>query len=154
MLDLPLDFSTGPTGLFIGSFLASTLLPGGSETMLLWELRQHPEQAILLWGVATLGNTLGGLSSWLIGWWLARRFPGRGLKDERQRQALQRVTRYGSPILLLSWLPVIGDPLCLAAGWSGVRWVPAVLFIGLGKALRYGILGGVLGGAMDSLSLG
>jgi membrane protein YqaA with SNARE-associated domain len=150
MLDLPLNFSKGPAGLFIGSFLASTLLPGGSEGMLLWELQQHPKQAPLLWGLATLGNTLGGLSSWLIGWWLARRFPGCGLKDKRQRQALQRVSRYGSPILLLSWLPVIGDPLCLAAGWSGVRLVPAVLFIGLGKALRYA----VLVGAMDSLSLG
>ena len=88
---------------------------------LLLEQQQHPDQAILLWNVATLGNTLGGLSSWLIGWWLGRRYPGRGLSDERQKLALKRVSRYGSPILLLSWLPLIGDPLCLAAGWSGVR---------------------------------
>ncbi|MCG8092638.1 MAG: hypothetical protein JAZ17_03250 [Candidatus Thiodiazotropha endolucinida] len=60
---------------------------------------------------------------------------------------MQRVKRYGTPILLFSWLPVIGDPLCLAAGWSGVRLLPATLLIGLGKALRYG----VLVGAMDSL---
>jgi membrane protein YqaA with SNARE-associated domain len=132
--------SGGPVGLFISSFLASTLLPGGSEAMLLWELQQHPEQTALLWSVATLGNTLGGLSSWLIGWWLMHHFPGRGLRDEKQQQALQRVTRYGSPVLLLAWMPVIGDPLCLAAGWSGVRVMPAVLFIGLGKALRYGAL--------------
>jgi membrane protein YqaA with SNARE-associated domain len=145
MLDLSpyLDFSGGPAGLFIGSFLASTLLPGGSEAMLLWELELRPEQATLLWSVATLGNTLGGLSSWLIGWWLARRFPNRGLSDTRQRQALQRLSRYGSPALLLSWLPIIGDPLCLAAGWSGVRAIPAILFIGLGKALRYAALVGV-----------
>ncbi|MCG8091016.1 MAG: DedA family protein, partial [Candidatus Thiodiazotropha endolucinida] len=63
-----------------------------------------------------MGNTLGGLSSWLIGWWLAKRFPQKGLKDQRQRQALERIGRYGSPALLLSWLPVVGDPLCLAAG--------------------------------------
>lgn len=137
-----LDFSGGPGGLFIGSFLASTLLPGGSEAMLLWALQLRPEQAAMLWGVATLGNTLGGLSSWLIGWWLARRFPGRGLSEARQRKALRRLSRYGSPVLLLSWLPVIGDPLCLAAGWGGVRPIPAILFIGLGKALRYAALVG------------
>ncbi|MEJ2454817.1 MAG: DedA family protein [Candidatus Thiodiazotropha sp.] len=144
MLDLSslLNLSGGPLGLFIGSFLASTLLPGGSEAMLLWELQQTPESVILLWGVATLGNTLGGLSSWLIGWWLARRFPNKGLQEERQRKALERVARYGSPVLLLSWLPVIGDPLCLAAGWSGVRLLPATFYIGLGKALRYAVLVG------------
>jgi membrane protein YqaA with SNARE-associated domain len=147
MLDISslLNLSGGPVGLFIGSFLASTLLPGGSEAMLLWELRQAPEQIYLLWGVASLGNTLGGLSSWLIGWWLARHFPQRGLRDARQQRALQRMARYGSPILLLSWLPVIGDPLCLAAGWSGVRFIPAALLIGIGKALRYGILVGAFG---------
>ncbi|MCU7934467.1 MAG: DedA family protein [Candidatus Thiodiazotropha sp. (ex Dulcina madagascariensis)] len=147
MLDLPsiLNLSGGSVGLFIGSFLASTLLPGGSEAMLLWELQQTPEQQWLLWSVATLGNTLGGLSSWLIGWWLARRFPGRGLRDERQRRAVSRVGRYGSPALLFSWLPVIGDPLCLAAGWSGVGLLPATLFIGIGKGLRYVLLIGASG---------
>ena len=144
MLAIPslLTLSGGPTGLFIGSFLASTLLPGGSEAMLLWELNQTPERTTLLWGVATLGNTLGGLSSWLIGWWLGRRFPHHGLQEERQRQALERVARYGSPVLLLSWLPVIGDPLCLAAGWGGVRLLHATFYIALGKALRYAVLVG------------
>jgi membrane protein YqaA with SNARE-associated domain len=142
MLDIPssLALSGGPAGLFVGSFLASTLLPGGSEALLLWEIQQQPEQMTLLWGVATLGNTLGGISSWLIGWWLARRFPDRGLNDDSKRKALQRISRYGAPILLLSWLPVIGDPLCLAAGWSRVRLFPATLFIGAGKAIRYGVV--------------
>ena len=135
-----LTLSGGPLGLFVGSFLASTLLPGGSEALLAWELQQNPDAATLLWTVATLGNTLGGLSSWLIGWWLARRFPARDLDDQRQRRAVQRVARYGSPVLLLSWLPVIGDPLCLAAGWSGVRLLPATLFILTGKAVRYAAL--------------
>lgn len=141
-----LNLSGGPLGLFLGSFLAATLLPGGSEALLVWELRQSPDEALLLWTVATLGNTLGGLSSWLIGWWLGRRFPGRGLRHERQRQALQRVARYGSPALLLSWLPIIGDPLCLAAGWSGMKLLPAALFILAGKAVRYGILVGAVAG--------
>ena len=144
MLDIPslLNLSGGPSGLFIGSFLAATLLPGGSEAMLLWELNQTPERATLLWGVATLGNTLGGLSSWLIGRWLGRRYPHRGLQKEAQRRALERIVRYGSPALPLSSLPVIGDPLCLAAGWGGVRLLPATVYIGLGKALRYALLAG------------
>jgi membrane protein YqaA with SNARE-associated domain len=107
---------------------------------LLWNLQQSAHSPYLLWISATLGNTLGGLSSWLIGWWLGNRFPGRGLKDQRQQQALQRIGRYGSPLLLLSWLPVVGDPLCLAAGWAGIRFSLATLFIGAGKGLRYAAL--------------
>lgn len=135
----------GPVALFVGSFLASTLLPGGSEAMLLYAVHQSPGEQGMLWSVATLGNTLGGLSSWLIGWWLARRFPGRGLQKEAHLRALDRIAKHGSPLLLFSWLPVIGDPLCLAAGWSGVRFLPALLFIGIGKALRYAVLLGVFG---------
>jgi membrane protein YqaA with SNARE-associated domain len=126
--------------LFTSSFLASTLLPGGSEALLIWYLQQETYPLQTLWLTATLGNTLGGLSSWLIGWWLAKRFPTRGLGDQRQQQALQRISRYGSPILLLSWLPVVGDPLCLAAGWVGVRLSLAALFIGVGKGIRYAVV--------------
>lgn len=126
--------------LFGNCFLSSTLLPGGSEAGLLLAAYQQLAPAPLLWAVATLGNTLGGLSNWLIGWWLSRRFPNRRLDDRQQRRALQAVRRYGSPLLLLSWLPVIGDPLCLAAGWAGVRAVPAAGFITLGKGLRYAVL--------------
>jgi len=126
--------------LFGSSFLASTLLPGGSEASLLYAAYQELAPAPLLWATATLGNTLGGLSNWLIGWWLRRRFPERKLAHHRQRKALHAVGHYGSPLLLLSWLPVIGDPMCLAAGWAGVRLVPASLFIGLGKGLRYALL--------------
>jgi len=134
-----------PTALFFGSFLASTLLPGGSEAMLLYALHQQPDSQDLFWLLATLGNTLGGLSSWLLGWWLARRFPHSSLKKPQQRRALERISRHGGPILLLSWIPVIGDPLCLAAGWSGVRLLPAGLYIGTGKALRYALLVGMFG---------
>ena len=137
---------TGPLTLFIGSFLASTLLPGGSEAMLLFAVHETPDSAFRFWVVATLGNTLGGLSSWLIGWWLAKRFPGRGLKRAGQQKALARVAKFGSPALLFSWLPVVGDPLCLAAGWSGVRILPALVYISIGKAARYAVLLGVING--------
>ncbi|MES9869999.1 MAG: VTT domain-containing protein [Sedimenticola sp.] len=126
--------------LFSSSFLASTLLPGGSEAVLGYAAMENAAPVTLLWGTATLGNTLGGLTSWAIGWWLLWRFPDKGLHKPEHRKAQQRIQRYGSPLLLLSWLPVVGDPLCLAAGWSGIRLLPALLFIAIGKAARYGVL--------------
>ena len=147
MLAFP-EFLNEPSSaiaLFIGSFLASTLLPGGSEAMLLLAIHQQPGLREQFWLIATLGNTLGGLSSWLIGWWLAKRFPDAPLHKPQHRRALERISRRGSPILLFSWLPVIGDPLCLAAGWSGIKLLPATLFIACGKGLRYAALLGLLG---------
>jgi membrane protein YqaA with SNARE-associated domain len=108
--------------LFSSSFLASTLLPGGSEA------------AWLIVMVATAGNTLGSLTNWLIGWLVARKRP---LVSNGDKKALARIERYGSPVLLLAWLPVVGDPLCLAAGWAGVPLLRATLFISLGKFGRY-----------------
>ena len=137
---------TGPLALFAGSFLASTLLPGGSEAILLYAVSQAPDNQTMYWFVATLGNSLGGMSSWLLGWWIARRFPDRILHQPEQRRALERIAKRGSPILLFSWLPVVGDPLCLAAGWSGVGVVSSALFITIGKALRYTLLLGLFNG--------
>ena len=51
-----------------------------------------------------------------------------------------RIRRYGSPVLLLSWVPVIGDPLCAAAGWLRISWHRALLFIAAGKIARYGVV--------------
>ncbi len=127
-------------GIFASSFLAATLLPGGSEALLALAVNQAAAPLPALWLAATVGNTLGGLTSWGIGWWLARRFPGRGLRRPEQQRALARIRHWGSPLLLLSWLPLVGDPLCVAAGWAGVRLLPATLFIALGKGARYAAL--------------
>lgn len=136
----------GPFALFAGSFLASTLLPGGSEAMLLYAVNTMPDNQTMYWFIATLGNSLGGMSSWLIGWWIAKRFPGRLLKEPKQRRAVERIAQRGAPVLLMSWLPIIGDPLCLAAGWSGTGVIPSILFITVGKALRYALLLGLFNG--------
>ena len=126
--------------LFLSSVLASTLLPGGSEVILAYSAYVQLAPSSLLWGIATFGNTLGGISSWAIGWWLARRFPGRGLLRPEHEQAVFRVRRYGPPLLLLSWLPVVGDPLCLAAGWMSISLPASIVYIGIGKGLRYALL--------------
>lgn len=127
-------------GLFSSSFLSSTLLPGSSEAVLSYAVIETTTPLLLLWAVATLGNTLGGMVSWAMGWWLLRRFPERGLQKAEQRRALERIQNYGSPVLLLSWMPIIGDPLCLVAGWGGIRLLPALVFILIGKGGRYALL--------------
>ncbi|NJA88311.1 DedA family protein [Rhodocyclus tenuis] len=130
--DLSADASLG--GLFAASFLGATLLPGGSEAVLFAVLRHYPEQfwsALLL---ATLGNTLGGMTSWACGRWLPK---WQRLETLPQ---LERLRRWGSPVLLLAWAPLIGDALCVAAGWLRLEWRQCLLWIALGKALRYGVV--------------
>jgi membrane protein YqaA with SNARE-associated domain len=132
--------ATGLWTLFASSFLASTLLPGGSEALLAYAFQQEFAPPMELWFIATLGNTLGGISNWIIGWGIRRFLPGGSLTKPAHQKALERIERYGSPLLLLSWLPVIGDPLCLAAGWMRIGIYRALLFIALGKGLRYAVL--------------
>ena len=114
--------------LFVSSFLAATLLPGGSEVVFFAVIKLQPESLWPALGVATLGNTLGGLSSYLLGRLIPRTKPLKGLSLLR---------RYGSAALLLSWVPFIGDPLCVAAGWLRLNVVAATVFIALGKFIRY-----------------
>ena len=114
--------------LFSSSFLAATLLPGGSEVVLFGALKLHPEQVLPALGVATLGNTLGGMSSYLI---------GRILPQKKDLPGLPALRQYGTPALLLSWVPILGDPLCVAAGWLRLNPWLSMLFIALGKLARY-----------------
>lgn len=122
---------TGLWALFGSSFLAATLLPGGSEAVLFGVLKLHPEQVWPALGVATLGNTLGGMSSYLI---------GRVIPQKKDLPGLPAVQKYGTPALLLSWVPILGDPLCVAAGWLRLDpWLSA-LFMALGKLARYCVI--------------
>ncbi len=127
-------------GLFVSAFLSSTLLPGGSEVLLAALVTQRAHDPFTLFSVATAGNTLGGMTTWLLGVLISWRFPMSNLTKPKHRQAVQRFKTWGSPILLLSWVPIIGDPLCLAAGWLRVNGFLALCLIGLGKALRYFVI--------------
>ena len=124
-------------GLFFSAFLSSTILPGSSEVVLVALATYGDRPYWDLLAVATAGNTLGGMSSWVLGWMIALRYPLTELSKEAHRHAVERVRQWGSPILLLSWVPVVGDPLCVAAGWLRISWLRALCFIGIGKALRY-----------------
>lgn len=119
----------GLAGLFFASFVSATLLPGGSEVVLFGVLKLYPQSywpAVLL---ATLGNTLGGLTSVGVGYLLPN--------TVSESRALQLARRFGSISLLLSWAPIIGDALCVAAGWLRLNWLPVIAFMALGKFARY-----------------
>lgn len=124
--------------LFASSFLAATLLPGGSEAVLYAVLAAHPSLAAAALATATLGNTLGGMTSYGIGRFLPRGDAQAHSRAGRwQARAGAWAERYGSPALLLAWVPFIGDPLCVAAGWLRLPWLSAAVFMALGKLARY-----------------
>ena len=115
--------------LFAASFVAATLFPLPSEAALFAYLHAHPDDAILAVTVATLGNTLGGMTTYLIG----RFLPNRRL-DER---AVRFLHRWGAPVTFFAWLPLIGDAFAAAAGWLRVSWLAALLFMAAGRLARY-----------------
>jgi membrane protein YqaA with SNARE-associated domain len=121
---------TSLAALFLAAFASATLLPANSEVVLLAVLKAHPDRAAAAIALATLGNTLGGLATYGIG----RLLPERRAVSPR---AIAWVKRYGAWTLLLSWVPVVGDLLCAAAGWLRVPLARSALAMALGKLARY-----------------
>ena len=114
--------------LLAGSFVAATLIPVSSEVMLFTVLKLHPD---LFWpaiGVATLGNTAGGMVTYALGRFIPHR------KEIRYEAQLKR---HGAAALLLSWAALFGDALCLAAGWLRLHWAECLAMIAVGKCARY-----------------
>ena len=117
--------------LLAGSFLAATLIPLSSEVMLFAVIRAYPD---LVWpavAVATLGNTAGGMVSYAIGRWIPHK---QSIRYEAQLQ------RHGATLLTMAWAPLIGDALCIAAGWLRLHWLSCLGFMALGKCARYVVL--------------
>lgn len=128
----------GLFGLFLACLLSATLLPFSSEAIVAGALLLgYPGWLIVL--VATLGNTAGGMISFYMGWlckwdWLERWFRVKREKIERFRH---RIDRYGEWAALLTWLPIVGDPLAIAMGFMRLNpwWTMLIMFFG--KCLRY-----------------
>jgi membrane protein YqaA with SNARE-associated domain len=132
--------------LFLVSFLAATLFPAGSEILLLG-LASAGHDPRMLWLWATLGNTLGSMVNYGLGRYLLhfqdrRWFP---VKPEALAKTQQWFQRYGTWSLLLSWAPIFGDALTLAAGVMRVKFVWFVILVVTGKGVRYAILLGLMG---------
>lgn len=136
MLDLQ-ELLTGVWGLFASAFISSTLAPGGSEAVLAWMLSRDQYTPLLLVAVATLGNTLGALSTWGLGYFAARKYPVETVLTGARQKSIDRVKKWGGWVLLFTWLPVIGDGLCFAGGWLKLPLLMSMLAIIIGKAARY-----------------
>jgi membrane protein YqaA with SNARE-associated domain len=133
LLALP---EVGLSTLFLIAFVSATLLPMGSEPALFGLLQLNPG---LFWPavlVATAGNTLGGAVSWAMGWG-SHRLVDKYRHSETHLRALDWLQRIGPKACLLSWLPLIGDPLCAVAGWLRLPFWPCLLYIAIGKFARY-----------------
>ena len=127
--------------LFLTALIAATLFPLSSEALLAALLYQH-YSPLLLWLVATGGNTLGSCINWYLGkqclhWQDKKWFP---FKPAQLARAQQQFQRYGLWSLLFAWVPVIGDPLTFFAGVMRIRFWQFVALVALGKSLRYALV--------------
>ena len=126
-------------GLFVSAFTSATLLPGSSEAALVTLLALGRGDAGVLVVVATAGNVLGSCVNWVLGRFFSsfrdrRWFP---VNEQAYERAAAWFRRYGVWSLLLSWLPIIGDPLTAVAGALRVGFLRFVVLVSLGKATRY-----------------
>ncbi|MBT9540160.1 YqaA family protein [Thiobacillus sp.] len=130
--------------LFGSALLSSTLFPGGSEALLLYRLHQgaDPLASVL---TATAGNVLGSLITYGMGRFGRKAVQRRSEKtDQHIARAERWFNRFGRPSLLLAWLPVVGDPLCLVAGMLRVSVTSFLILVTLGKLARYAALTGFI----------
>ena len=133
----------GLSTVFVVAFVSATLLPMGSEPAVFGLVKLNPDlfwQAIV---VATAGNTLGGMFSWWMGWG-AHQAVDRWKQSSTHIQALKWLERLGPKACLLSWLPVVGDPICAVAGWLKMPFWSCALYMAIGKFGRYMFMTGAL----------
>lgn len=116
--------------LFASGFTSATILPGSSEIALIAFLEKYPSCTLIAWIVASIGNSAGAMLSYFLG----RLIPPKKLPSPRVRRYL---TKYGSSILLFSWIPFIGDALPIAAGWLRLPKISCLIYLLIGKTFRY-----------------
>ena len=126
----------GLSTVFIVSLISATLLPLGSEPAVFGLIKLNPE---LFWPailVGTAGNTIGGVITWWMGLGAEKAYEQLAHKRVDVR-AMRWLERFGPKACLLSWLPIVGDPLCFVAGWLKMSFWPCVLYMAIGKFARY-----------------
>ena len=127
----------GYIGLFFGSLLAATLIPMSSDVLLVALLATGADPYVAV-AAASLGNWLGGLSSYGIGWlgkwkWIEKL----GVKREKLEKQRAKISKYGSLLAFFTWLPLIGDVMAVALGFYRVDFKKSALFMLMGKSLRF-----------------
>jgi len=123
--------------LLSSGFISATLLPGGSEALFLYYLAQDFSRKWPFFVAVTLGNSLGGFITYLLGYYCQF---GQKKAAANYPKVFIFCQKWGYLALLLSWLPVIGDVICLLSGWLRLPRSQALLCITLGKSLRYLVL--------------
>lgn len=128
----------GYIGLFLGTFLAATVVPFSSDFLIIGILLAGGSPG-LSWVVATLGNWLGGITSFGLGWLGKWEWIERYLKVSREKLEKQklRIDRYGAWLALLSWLPFVGDLFAIGLGFYRVNPKTSIFFMLIGKGLRF-----------------
>lgn len=127
----------GLSTVFVVALVSATLLPMGSEPAVFGLVKLDPA---LFWPavfVATAGNTCGGALTWWMGYGAERAYEKLAHRKPAEGRALRWLERFGPRACLLSWLPVVGDPLCAVAGWLRMPFWPCVLYMAIGKFARY-----------------
>ena len=128
--------------LFLISFLAATILPFSSELTLAGLMVTSNYDNLFLLIVASLGNVLGSVVNWILGFYSRnlskkRWFP---FKDKQIKKSSKWFNKFGKWSLLFVWVPIIGDPLTLAAGLLRVRFIEFFILVTIGKVSRYLII--------------
>lgn len=126
--------------MFLSAFISSTLAPGGSEAVLAYLASQAQAPLALLLVLASVGNTLGALTTYALGSLAAKKYPLKQHLPLKYQARVSALEKWGVWLLLFSWLPLVGDAFCFAAGWMKTRFVTSLLAIALGKIARYGII--------------
>ena len=127
----------GLSTVFVVGFVSATLLPMGSEPAVFGLIKLNPE---LFWPAvlfATAGNTLGGALTYWMGYGAERAYERVKHHKPPDARALRWLERWGAKGCLLSWLPIVGDPLCAVAGWLKLPFWPCLFYMGIGKFARY-----------------
>ncbi|HIP55470.1 MAG TPA: DedA family protein [Arcobacter sp.] len=123
--------------LFLSAFISATLLPFGSEALLLYDLTLDLN-IVLLFVVATFGNSLGSVVNYWLGlkgeYYLESK---KIIKQQSIQKAQKYFDKYGAYSLLLSWVPVIGDPITFVAGLSKYNFKKFIFIVFFAKGLRY-----------------
>lgn len=139
----------GLSSVFVVSFISATLLPLGSEPAVFGLVKLDPQMFWPAIFVATAGNTLGGAVSWWMGL-ASHKVVDKYRHSATHLRALKWLERIGPRACLLSWLPIVGDPLCAVAGWLKLSFWPCIAYMAIGKFLRYVTMTALLMGLFEA----